>query len=121
MATEVHWLEEPHILAIHFTGDVGIPDMRAAIHAALDALDNGPVHFLLDFSQMASFDPNIMQLSSLSEWLYNPKSRWFAYVGLTGLSKNLMRLRHQNNIRFFQERSEAERFLHQVVQGIPNQ
>ena len=120
MPAKTHWLEEPNILNIQYSGQVSVDDMRHIIAVCVIALVKGPVHFLVDFSEVTSFDPHIIELSSLSEWLYHPNARWFAYVRLTGLYKNLLQTRHQNNIKFFKEREEAEAFLREAVQVIPN-
>ena len=118
MPAEIQWLEEPSIILIQYSGHVGVTDMRHIIAGAVQALSGGPVYFLKDFTGITSFDPKILELSSLSEWLYHPNARWFAYVGVTGLSKQLISLRHQSDTRFFQTRAEAETFLREAAQEI---
>ena len=116
MPAQIYWLETPHhIMAVDYTGRVTIDDVRYVIQGCVIELAHQPIHFLVDFSLSESFDRQIIELSSLSEWLYHPNARWFAYVRLTGLYKNLLQLRHPNSLRFFQERAEAEAFLRQVV------
>ncbi len=118
MPATIEWLEEPHIILIEFSGQVDAAEMRHIIAVAVQALAAGPVYFLKDFTATTSFDPKILELSSLSEWLYHPNARWFAYVGVTGLSKQLISLRHQNDTRFFKTRAEAEQFLRSAAQEV---
>jgi len=120
MPVDAHWVSEPHVLSVDYSGHISVDEMRRVIAVCIVALTSGPVHFLVDFSQLSSIDPQIIELSSFSEWLYHPNTRWFAYVRLTGLYKNLLQLRHHNNIKFFQERGEAETFLRQIVQAVPD-
>ena len=117
MAADVQWIEEPHVLSISYNGNVSIEEMRNVIGVCVNALTRTPVHFLVDFTQVSNFDPHIIELSSLSEWLYHPNARWFAYVRLTGLYKNMLQMRHHNNTKFYQERTEAELFSRHDLVG----
>ncbi len=121
MPADVHWIEEPHVLSVSYNGSVSVDEMRSVIAVCVSAVINNPVHFLVDFTHMTDFDPRIIELSSFSEWLYHPNARWFAYVRLTGIYKNLLQLRHHNNTRFYQERAEAERFLRKAAQVVLDQ
>lgn len=115
MPAHVYWIDEPHIMAVDYSGEVSMDDIRAVIAICITALSENPVHFLVDFTQATSFDPQIIELSSFSEWLYHRNARWFSYVRLTGLYKNLLQLRHPQNVKFFHERAEAEDFLRQAL------
>jgi hypothetical protein len=121
MPAEAYWIEDQHILSISLNGHIDMDDMRGVIAVCVGTLTSSPVHFLVDFSHMTSFDPQIIEMSSFSEWLYHPNARWFAYVQLTGLHKRLIQLRHHNNSKFFLERQAAETFLRQAVQAVPEQ
>jgi hypothetical protein len=119
MPAEAYWIEDQRILSISYNGHIGVDDMRGVIAVCVGTLSSTPIHFLVDFTQMTSFDPQIIEMSSFSEWLYHPNARWFAYVRLAGLYKSLIQHRHDNNIKFFQERIEAETFLRQAAQAVP--
>jgi len=116
MPVQVEWLEQPWILAIDYDGNVTTDDVRNVIAASLKYLKNHPVHFLIDMSQSISVDPEVLELSSLSEWLYHPNGRWFVYVQPGGAFKRLIRLRHRNPIRLFDDRETALDFLQKAVE-----
>jgi hypothetical protein len=116
MPAQIDWLDRPRIIRVSYSGHVNVDDARTIIAFCVTALANGPVYFLVDFSEIVSFDSQIIELSSFSEWLYHPNARWFAYVRLTGLYKNLLQMRHQNNMKLYQERAEAEHFLRGAAQ-----
>lgn len=63
-------------------------------------------------STVRGLDPRIFELSSLSEWIYHPNGRWFAYIRPLGLFKAVMKSRQRGNFKAFEERDEALTFLH---------
>jgi hypothetical protein len=116
MPVQVEWLEQPWILAVDYGGRVTIDDVRSAIAASLVHLKSHPIHFLIDLSQSETIDPEFLELSSLSEWIYHPNGRWFVYVRPNGAFKTLIKLRHRNPIRIFDDRSQALDFLQKAVE-----
>src|SRR5262249_28878828 len=119
MPAEAYWIEDERILSVSYIGHIGVEDMRGVIAVCVSTLTSSPVHFLVDFSQITSLDPQIIEMPYFSEWLYPPNARWFAYVRLTGLYKTLIQHRHDNNVKFFQERKDAEAFLRQMARTVP--
>ncbi|MBZ0282704.1 MAG: hypothetical protein K8L97_18325 [Anaerolineae bacterium] len=116
MPVQVEWLEQPWILAVDYGGDVTADDVRKAIATSLKHLKEHPVHFLIDMSQSVSVDPDVLELSSLSEWIYHPNGRWFAYVQPGGAFKTFIKLRHRNPVRLFDDRNTALTFLQKAVE-----
>jgi hypothetical protein len=115
MPGQIYWLEEPWIMAVDYSGLVTANDVRSIVAQSLPALGSGPVYFLIDLSQSESVAPQVIELSSLSEWIYHPNARWFAYVQPRGIFKMLINIRHSDNVRFFNQRDDALIFLQQAV------
>jgi hypothetical protein len=115
MSVNVYWAKEPQILSVDYSGDVTADDVRSAVVQLTDLLKKQPLHFLVDLSQATSFAPEIIELSSLSEWLYHPNGRWFAYVQPSGVFKSLVRYRHRNPVKIFHDRIDALGFLEQAA------
>jgi tricorn protease-like protein len=111
MPVHTYWIEEPAIMAVDFSGEITVDDMRKAILPCVISLREHPVYFLIDMSASTHMDIKIMELSSLSEWIYHPNGRWFAYVQPNRLFQNLVRLRHHGNYKFFDDRQQAVEFL----------
>ncbi|MBL8163095.1 MAG: hypothetical protein JNJ61_14005 [Anaerolineae bacterium] len=115
MPVDVYWAKESQILAVDYSGDVTVDDVRTVVTQLTEFLRMHPLHFLVDLSQATSFAPEIIELSSLSEWLYHPNGRWFAYVQPSGVFKSLVRYRHRNPVKIFHDRIDALGFLEQAA------
>ena len=111
MPVHTRWISEGHIFAVHFTGTVGVVEMRDAIIACLNALDMAQVSFLLDFSEAGAVMPDALQLSTLGEWIYHPNARWFAYANANGVLKVFAQMHHRGSAQMFRTTAEAEAFL----------
>lgn len=112
MAVSVQWIEEPWILEVNFGDEVTVDDMRAVIRECVPALKEHPIYFLIDMSAASNLDPRIFELSSMSEWIYHPNGRWFAYIRPLSLFKAVMKSRQRGNFKAFEEREVALNFLH---------
>ncbi len=111
MPLRISWIEEPTTLAMDFSGEVSVDDMQHAIHTAFETLRQNPMYFLIDMTASTGMDMQVVELSSLSEWIYHPNARWFIYVNPNRLFKNLMKLRHRGNTKNFEDRQQALQFL----------
>lgn len=115
MSVDIYWVKEPQILSVDYSGDVTVDDVRVVVTQMTDILKKQPLHFLIDLSRATSFAPEIIEMSSLSEWLYHPNGRWFAYVQPRGIFKALVRYRHRNPVKIFNDRTDALGFLEKAV------
>lgn len=111
MPVQTYWIEEPTILAVDFSGEISQGDMRQVIYLSIAALRKNPVCFLVDMTASSGTDMAVLELSSMSEWIYHPNGRWFGYVNPNPLFKNLIKMRHRGNARTFADRQEAISFL----------
>lgn len=111
MPLDVSWVHEGDVVALHFVGPLDVYTMRDAVHTSLGLLQHSQISFLLDFTQSEEVDPSVLELSSLSEWIYHANARWFAYVNAQGLMKAFARMRHRGNAQMFHTVAEAEVFL----------
>lgn len=111
MPAQTYWIEEPTILAVDFSGQITQADMRQAIYWCLESLRENAVYFLVDMTRSDGLDIAVLELSSLSEWIYHPNGRWFVYVNPNRLFKNLIKMRHRGNARIFEDRQQAIYFL----------
>ncbi len=116
MPSQVYWIEEPAIMVVDYSGQVTVEDVRTVVRQCLGALHHNPVYFLVDFSAAVSVALEIVELSSLSQWIYHPNSRWFAYVKPNRLFASLMQVRHHDSFKAFEDRDEALAFLHHAVE-----
>jgi hypothetical protein len=115
MPSHVYWIEDPWILAVDYSGEVSIADVKSVAHDCLLVMKDQPVYFLIDLSQSTLVTPKALELPTFSEWIYHPNARWFAYVNATGLFKSLIQVRHRDASKHFSTRDEALAFLHKAV------
>jgi len=115
MPSHVYWIEDPWILAVDYSGQVSVADVKSAAQDCLLAMKNQSVYFLVDLTETELVSPKVIELPSFSEWIYHPNARWFAYVNASGLFKSLIQVRHRDASKLFNRRDEALNFLHKAV------
>lgn len=111
MTVQISWLNEPWSMAIYFSDKVTTEDIREIIRLCLPRLRENPIYFLIDMSGVTDVDRHIFELSSLSEWIYHPKGRWFVYVKPHRLFSGIMKMRHRGNYKSFEKYDEALAFV----------
>jgi len=111
MAVQINWLNEPWAMTIHFSDKVTADDMREVIGKCLPRLRENPIYFLLDMTHVSSVDPRLFELSSLSEWIYHPNGRWFAYVQPHRMFSSIMKMRQRGNYKAFDDYNEGLAFV----------
>lgn len=111
MSATTHWIDEPWILAVNFSDYITVDDMRTVIAACVPLMREHPVYFLVDMSTVNGFDRAIFELSSLSEWIYHPNGRWYAYIRPDQVFTAVMKRRQRGNFKAFDDRDEALGFL----------
>lgn len=111
MTVKLQWLNEPWALVVHFADKITSDDIREVISFCLPRLRQNPIYFLLDMTEVATVDPRLFELSSLSEWIYHPNGRWFVYVRPHRMFSSIMKLRQRGNYKAFDDYNEALTFV----------
>ncbi|MEZ4672491.1 MAG: hypothetical protein R3E39_31705 [Anaerolineae bacterium] len=115
MTVTTHWVNEPWIFAVNLSEYVTMDDIRSVIGECVPLLREHPIYFLIDMSSVSGFDSHILEMSSLSEWIFHPNSRWFVYVRPTGLFKSIMKARQRGNFKAIDDRDAALEFLRRAA------
>lgn len=111
MTVQLNWLNEPWSMAIAFSDHITVDDIREIIRVCLPRLRENPIYFLIDMTDVTDVDRRILELSSLSEWIYHPKGRWFVYVRPHPLFSGIMKMRHRGNYKAFDHYQDALAFV----------
>jgi hypothetical protein len=111
MGSRVYWVVPESVLGLELSGDLTVDDIRPAIWQSIDALHQGPLSFMLDCADLATVEPEVYELSSLSQWIYHPNSRWFVYVAPPSFFMRVMKMRHRGSSQVFENTNEAMHFL----------
>jgi hypothetical protein len=111
MGSRVYWVVPDSILGLELSGNLTVDDMRPVIWQSIDALHRGPLSFILNCTDLVTVEPEVYELSSLSQWIYHPNSRWFAYVAPPPFFMRVMKMRHRGSSQVFENTSEALHFL----------
>lgn len=111
MGSRVYWVVPDSILGLELSGDLTVDDMRPLIWQSIEALHQGPLSFMLDCAELATVESEVYELSSFSQWIYHPNSRWFVYVAPPPFFMRVMKMRHRGSSQVFENTDEAIHFL----------
>lgn len=84
MASSIAWLIPCRVILWEYSGDVSLEDVAGGyqmVFRMFEEVQEGPVHFLVDFSEAGRVLFKIEEIASLSIDPIWPLVGWFVYVG----------------------------------------
>ena len=85
MEHKAEWIEEPWVMRVTWKGRLTLEESNVIFKVCMDAAENHPVNFLVDFTEVKFTDPKIFRSTALISLIRHRNSRWFAFLGLTGV------------------------------------
>jgi predicted ATP-grasp superfamily ATP-dependent carboligase len=121
MPQRIYWVQEPHILALEYTGTMTSEDLSASTAQALLEVEKRPLHFLLDLSRAVTTGTVLVKAGNenepFSELIHHPNSGWFAIVGPNSVARFAIQLLfRQSLVKIFPTRDEAVTFLQALTE-----
>lgn len=121
MPGKAYWIEAPHLMSLDYEGHVGPEDLEAVTTEGLQAVEQGPVYFIVDLSRMTTNPPAMIRASSkvkpFIDLVNHLNSRWFALVGPNIFAQLAIQVFFRNTgFKIFKERPEAEAFLRSMIE-----
>jgi stage II sporulation SpoAA-like protein len=112
MEHKAEWIEEPWIMRVTWKGRLTVADTDTLMKICLDAADKHEVNFLVDFREVKFHDPKIFGSTSLMSLIRHRNSKWFAFLGLTGVLQMAAQvLMTRSPFKSFTDEQKAIEFL----------
>jgi hypothetical protein len=114
MPVEIYPAEDPATLTVDCQDVITADDIRFILERCLTAVRAHPAHFLIDCSNLLTLAPGALNvLAGSTDFLQHPNTRWLAFVTQSPLLKlSLQMLLGSADLRIFDDREDASRFLH---------
>ncbi|HLV35988.1 MAG TPA: STAS/SEC14 domain-containing protein [Spirillospora sp.] len=116
MSVEIYPAEAAGAVAVECRDVMTVEDARYLLERCLAAVRSRPVHFLIDCTDLQTLAPGVLHvLAGSGDFVQHPNTRWLAFVTRSALLKrSLELLLGPADLRFFDDREAASRFLHAV-------
>jgi hypothetical protein len=85
MGYNYHWIDEPWIVRINWTGHMTRAEFDEWMTYSFELVQNQPTAFLVDTSQVEEFDMDIIRSEVGLRVARHPNMLWLALVGLEGV------------------------------------
>lgn len=116
MPYKLEWIEEPWLMRADYFGTITPDDVEGVMLACLELADKHPINFIVNLTESNGFSPSVLKNKSGLKLLRHPNTKWFAYVGITGV----FRMGTQIFMRFvpfkaFDTVEAAQTFLEEMI------
>ncbi len=115
MPFQTYWIDEPYIMVTEYVGRIHAGDIEMNMLELSGIIQYQPVYVALDFARAEAVPVRFFELSSPSQIISHPNTRWFVVVNPKNDTSRTTRLLTGDKVKVFNDRKSAVAFLRGMV------
>ena len=109
------WINEPYILATHYSGRVSGGELKVSMLEYLGAVQTQPMYFMMDFLESDGVPQEMLNMPAILQVINHANTRWLILVKSESAYSYMTQLLSRDKVKIYRDTQTALSFLRAMV------